>query len=81
MKPRTPLPWTPRIIVHLAIAEDVDYALAACNSHDALIAALEWALPWLEKMPLPRYDHGARQRFGNKLEIARQTLAQAKRAS
>ena len=43
-EPRTPLPWKPSTIIHLALKEDVEFAVRACNSHDDLLAALEASL-------------------------------------
>ena len=41
MSERTPLPWTPSTILHLALAEDIDFAVCAVNSHAELLEALE----------------------------------------
>jgi hypothetical protein len=39
--PRTPLPWTPATIIHLAFAGDVDFAVRAVNNHAKLLKALK----------------------------------------
>lgn len=36
----TPGPWTPATILHLARAEDVDFAVRACNNYYKLLKAL-----------------------------------------
>ena len=43
--PRTPLPWTRGTILWLTLADDIDFAIRAANSHDDLLMALrrhEW---------------------------------------
>ena len=40
LEPRTPIPWTPRIILHLAVVEDVDFAVLAANQHAKLVKRL-----------------------------------------
>ena len=39
-EPRTPIPWTPRTILHLAVVEDIDFAVLAANQHAKLLKAL-----------------------------------------
>ena len=41
--PRTPLPWMPSTLLHIALKEDMDFAVRAVNHHEALLAALERA--------------------------------------
>ena len=51
-EPRTPIPWTSRTILHLAVVEDVDFAFLAANQHAKLVKALK---PFVER--LYRKDH------------------------
>ncbi len=44
----------------------------------ALLKALEWALPWLKKVPLPTSDQEFRDRFASELEQARAAIAATK---
>ena len=41
---RTPLPWKPSTVIHLALKEDVEFAVRACNSYGDLLGALEGIL-------------------------------------
>ncbi len=51
--PRTPLPWTPSTILHLALAEDIDFAAHAANLHGDLLAMLK---KLLSVMPLAEHQ-------------------------
>lgn len=46
--------------------EDADFILRACNSHDALVAALEKMIGWAENPPEPApRGHSCGPDFGN----------------
>jgi hypothetical protein len=38
------LPWTPATIIHLAFADDVEFAVRAVNNHAKLLAMLKRVL-------------------------------------
>ena len=53
-EPRTPIPWTPSIVLRLPAAGDVDFAVRAVNNHAKLLVALERLADTMSDYPLGR---------------------------
>ena len=80
---RTPLPWRPATILHLALKDDIDFAVRAVNSHESLLAALKASLPYLPSCPEKgKKGESCGPRFPYKPEcpymVARAAIATAK---
>ncbi len=62
-EPRTPIPWTPRTILYLAVAEDIDFAVLAANQHAKLLKALVNLMEYLADPANPKPGLGAKNVF------------------
>ena len=64
--------------LHAKLAETEEARQQAEIAKDKLLAALEWALPWLDKTPLPAYDQELRDIYAENLSHIRAAIAKAK---
>jgi len=74
----TPIPWTTRMLLHVALKDDVEFALRAVNNHESLLAALDRAEEALEPSVEGETEESCHPQIWNAYHGARAALASAK---